>query len=507
MRRNGFRRVGLGLLAGAGALALSALTTQGPAVADTADPTAAPSFPFGGPPGDPYACMAEDVFGCAIVFGGSGIPIPHQNYIDAVNERYIQPDHPGFTPQALFTPEGLQPFTGVKDLPLDKSMAEGLTLLDAALKQQLDAGHDVVLYGYSQSASIDTLEERNLLDLPADERPDPDQLSFVLLGNPNAPNGGLLSRFDHPALQDADGNGPTIPSLGVTFNGATPDDIYPTENYTLEYDGFADFPRYPINLLADLNAIAGIQYVHSQYPMLTDEQLDDATLLPGSTDYTGALPDGAEAAEATNYWMVSTDTLPLLAPVQSIPVLGQPLYDLLEPDLRILVNLGYGSIDHGWDAGPANVPTAFDLFPTDLDWGDVLTALGDGAQKGIHDFIDDLGSLSLPGASDVGADGAAFTLDSLPSFTDIVNAFSGAASAAYAVLLPTADIANALLTTLPANSVQIFLSELGQGNLLDAVGLPIAASVGLTSLGAGFELISIENALAEISAELSSVFS
>lgn len=42
--------------------------------------------------------------------------------------------------------------------------------------------------------------------------------------------------------------------------------IYPTHIYTLEYDGFADFPRYPINLISDLNAFAGIYYVHNAYP-------------------------------------------------------------------------------------------------------------------------------------------------------------------------------------------------------------------------------------------------
>jgi hypothetical protein len=32
-----------------------------------------------------------------------------------------------------------------------------------------------------------------------------------------------------------------------------------------EYDGFADFPQYPLNVLADLNAIAGLLYVHPPY--------------------------------------------------------------------------------------------------------------------------------------------------------------------------------------------------------------------------------------------------
>jgi hypothetical protein len=484
---NRLHRFGVGLLAGTGAVAIAALTTPGLAAADSLSDVI-----FGGPVGDPYACMAEDVFGCAIVYGGSGIPIPHQNYVDAVNGLFIQPDHPGFTPQVLFTPENLYPFTGVKQLPLDESVAQGLVLVDAALKQQLAAGHDVDLYGYSQSATIDTLEMRNLLALPPDERPSPDQLSFTLLGNPNNPDGGLLQIFDLPALQDADGNGPTIPSLGITFSGATPDSIYPTTIYTLEYDGFADFPRYPINLLADLNAVAGISYVHDQYPVLTQGQLDDAITLP------------TEGPTNTVYKMIETADLPLLEPLRGT-AMGNAVADLLQPDLRVLINLGYGSIDHGWDSGPANVPTTFGLFPTNINPADVLTALTDGTQQGIRDFMKDLGSPSLPDMSEAAADSAGGAGDSLPSFTDIVNAFSSALASAYAALLPTADIANALFTTLPTYSAEIFLSELQDGDLLDAFGMPIAATTGLGSLAAGFELISIEHAIAGISANLSSI--
>ncbi len=44
--------------------------------------------------------------------------------------------------------------------------------------------------------------------------------------------------------------------LGVTATGATPHNLYLTKIYTIEYDGVADFPRYPLNFVSDLNAIA-----------------------------------------------------------------------------------------------------------------------------------------------------------------------------------------------------------------------------------------------------------
>ncbi|MGH3564183.1 MAG: PE-PPE domain-containing protein, partial [Mycobacterium sp.] len=288
-----------------------------------------------------------------------------------------------------------------------------------------------------------------------------------------------------------------IPSLGITFNGATPADTpWDTAIYTLEYDGYADFPRYPIDLLSDLNAVLGIVYEHVIYPDLTPGQLAAAFELPVTADYTGN----------TEYFMIPSETLPLLAPLQSIPVIGQPLYDLLEPDMRILVNLGYGSITDGWDSGPANVPTPFGLFPTNLNLGDVLTALENGTQQGIQDFIDDLGSLSsadsgsvVPNILNALIDGTAGT--SLPSFTDIVNAFSSAAATAYATLLPTADIINALVTTAPAYAATVFVDELAAGDPVDAVGLPIAGLFGLGSIAAGFEFFVIDEAIGSITAD------
>ncbi len=74
-------------------------------------------------------------------------------------------------------------------------------------------------------------------------------------------NGGLFERL--AALG-------TVPILDATFGQPTPTDttVLPAVNTTdiaFQYDGVADFPKYPINLLADLNAIAGFWYIHGTY--------------------------------------------------------------------------------------------------------------------------------------------------------------------------------------------------------------------------------------------------
>ena len=439
----------------------------------------------------------------AWIMGGSGLPIPPQSYIDALFARYIDPTIPFFDGQpsypvdavnGLVTPEGLYPNSGVKSLELDPSMAQGVTILHNTINQQIAEGNNLVILGYSQSSTISTVVMRDLLALPADQQPTADQLSFVLLGAPNNPNGGLFERFN--VLDD--GSYPTIPSLGITFNGAIPEDTpWATSVYTLEYDGYADFPKYPINFLADLNAILGIIYEHTMYPSLTAEQLGTAIELPMSEGYDGN----------TQYFMIPSEILPLLMPLQSIPIIGQPLYDLLEPAMRVLVDLGYGSTTDGWSSGPADVASTFELFPTDLNWGEVLTALANGAQQGWTDFVDDLSNLSFPSAADFLSSSAGdVTSFALPSLTEIVNTFSSIASTAYSTLLPTADILNALLTTAPAYAFDVFAQELAQGDILNAIGLPIAGIVGLGTLGAGFEFLALNGAIADITADLQSLF-
>jgi PE-PPE domain len=449
--------------------------------------------------------------GTALVMGGSTIPIPPQGYLDAVDDLYLQPRDFTGTVQGLFTPEGLYPLTGVHSLPLDTSVAQGQQILDSAIQGQIgsggvDAANPVVVFGWSQSATISSLTMPQL----ADQGVPSDDVHFVLIADPSNPDGGLLERFDVPI----DGQDPTVPALGITFSGATPSDLYPTDIYTTEYDLFADFPRYPIDFVSDLNAYLGI-IEHAAYPVLTPDEINNAILLPGSAELTG---EGL-----TNYYMIPAETLPLLAPLQLIPVIGQPLYDLLEPDTQILVNLGYGSITDGWDPGPANVPTTFEAFPTDLNWGEVLTALANGIPQGIEAATNDLLNpanyqlstildnpllteivdltnilgftdatnisqlLNLPALLELarnalnGAVGFPTSDVSLfsSSPTEIINDLSATLSADYASLLPVADTVNTLLTTVPSLLTGFVTDQLADGDLANAIGDPIAATEGL----------------------------
>jgi hypothetical protein len=432
--------------------------------------------------------------------GPTGVPTPNSTYVTNANNLYIRSTN---ALQALFTPEELYPLTGVKSLTLNSSVNEGLTILNSAITQQLQSpSNTLTVFGYSQSAIIASLEMQKLAAMGA-AAPGANQLNFVLVGNEMNPNGGLLARF--PGL--------SIPSLGLTFYGGTPaDTIYPTNIYTLEYDGFADFPQYPLNFVSDLNAVAGIIYVHTTYvnpflghPAVTPTQVDNAIALSTSPGY---YTNGG----VTHYYMMPTQNLPLLDPVRSIPVIGNPIADLLQPDLRVLVNLGYGNPDFGWSTGYANLTTPFGLAPH-VGASIVLGDLAAGTQQGIQAFKADLATIHTTPITLPKFDPAFLTAFSTPPVPspvpptplNIANTIASIISTDYGVLQPTADIALALVTTVPAYDATLFVGQLLQGNLINAIGYPIAADVGLATVAGLVEIDVIGSAVASNIADIKSL--
>jgi PE-PPE domain/PE family len=305
-----------------------------------------------------------------LLYALTGAPGPSiSGYLRAVEQLYLSPTFAAYTPEFLVTPEELYPFTGLHSLTFDVSVARGVSDLNAAIMAQSAAGHRTVVFGYSQSAVIATLEERYLMTLPATQRPSMDQLAFVLTGNPDRPDGGFLERFDGSFIQD----------LGFTFFGATPVNAYPTTDIAIQYDLAADFPQYPLDILADANALAGFIYLHPDYSYLTPGQVASGVVQPVSP-----------ADTETTYILIPTQNLPLLDPLRAIPFVGNPLADLVQPDLRVLVELGYDRTAY------QDVPTPYGLFPN-VDPATVAAELQQGAVQGVNNALADEGLPALPG--------------------------------------------------------------------------------------------------------------
>jgi hypothetical protein len=509
------RWLGFGLVAtaGAGVLGLTAMMNPAFAHAD-----------------------GEDI---GLVIGASGVPIPGSLYVEAANHQYLDNPSTQFYPDltfyqatpdnpfgnGVFTPEGLYPLTGAGvhqlylNYPTDadgfpdqsSSVGQGMAILESTIAADQAAGDGSTLFGYSQSSTIASyvMQQLDPSGTPQTGALDP---QFLLVADPSNPNGGALERF--AGFETTSGQTVSdplnLPSLGFVFDSATPSDDYVTNIYSLEYDGFADFPRYPLNFLSDLNAFLGIATLHGTYlngfepghggP--TAEQIANAILLPGSMD-------SGTADSLTNYYMID-ETPPLVA------LLPQPLQDLLGPDLTYLINLGYGdgSLGYSVDAdSPADVATPFGLFP-DVSLSTVFSTLATDTEDGITALEQDptaWTSLLEPTSSEQSLTELLSTLGTVAAnpaatLTDLVNAISSAASAAYSTLLPLADIGNALLTSLPAYDLSLFTDNLSNGDLLDAIGLPIAADTGMGTLFAGFAVAVVDHAVTQISADFSGLF-
>ncbi len=336
----------------------------------------------------------------ALVMGGVTVPTPDEAYIDAVRNQFIAQTHPGqdLDYVAVTTPGELWPATGVArligwavgdprvwgpggsgwpdepwwklsglfDLTPNQSVNAGVANLEAAMAAH---GNDnLVIYGYSQSATIANIVKRRLAAKYPDETTAPD-IDFVLGGDSNLPNGGLHARF--PGLY--------IPILDWTFDGPELTDTpFTTTVITRKYDGLADFPLYPLNVITTLNALMGFVYLHTN-PFDVSLPTDPTT----SPAYQGT-------SGTTSYYLFETENLPLFEPLRDLGV-PEALIDVVEPFFRFLVELGYDRTIASWEPTPARrIPP--------LDLGDVAVGLVNAIGECINNALA-LFSLPPPHAS------------------------------------------------------------------------------------------------------------
>jgi PE-PPE domain-containing protein len=235
---------------------------------------------------------------------------------------------------------------------------------------------DLVIYGYSQGAVVAIAEKRKLAEQYPAGTTAPD-IDFVLGGDGNLPNGGLFARF--PGLY--------VPILDLSFNGPEPTDTqFDTVVITRQYDAFADFPLYPINLLADVNALLGFFYGHL-YAF-------DVSLAPDPSTSTPFRDTHGD----TTYYFFETQDLPLFSPLRSLGV-PESLIDVVEPFFRVLVDLGYDRRIPPWEPTPARLIPTFDPGKVATD---LVNAIGEGFNNALALFgLPPL--LSIPAAPDTGS--------------------------------------------------------------------------------------------------------
>ncbi len=189
----------------------------------------------------------------------------------------------------------------------------GVAALNEALAN-IEPGDETIVLGFSSGSLVASQWLEQHAGDP--DAPLPEDLTFVVIGDPNRRYGGA--------------NG--------MFGGVWPDSEYKVINIARQYDPAADMPTNLLNVLAVANAYSGFLFNHLG-DSYTDVDLDD--------------PDNIVWEEGnTTYYFVPTPNIPLLEPLR---ILGlDELADQLNDPLKALIELGYDRQFGGGDEPSIN---------------------------------------------------------------------------------------------------------------------------------------------------------
>jgi hypothetical protein len=201
------------------------------------------------------------------------IPVENQEFADAAAQLYLQPSGFDITPDyanvsTLDMPEVVPGGT------LDDAVNQGEAQLVQAIVTEYDGGQGDIsaesplyVFGYSQSDVVMGMAEQQL---HADGIPQGD-LDFVMVGDSASAEGGFLNTYIdslptwlQPSVIEAFNEFGAGEVLGAT----TPDDLYPTQVYSLSGDGWANYD----NGVNDL----GMYSDHLEYLGLTSQEIATA---------------------------------------------------------------------------------------------------------------------------------------------------------------------------------------------------------------------------------------
>ena len=241
------------------------------------------------------------------------------------------------------------PMTGSRDMTLGASIDIGVTNLTAAINTALGKlsrdgdghvinGEKVTVVGLSAGSLVVNEVLRNMI--AAGDLTDPDEISFIVVED--------SSRQE--LIKDTKYNS----RLDYTYQPApvTPYDVVVV---TGEYDGMADMPDRPRNLLAVANAMVGSVLVHVpvMYSNLSKVPEENITV-----------SENTEGGTTTHY-LVPTKVLPL---VQVMPFLK-----FREAELKAKIDKGYSRNDPVTSTAGANTvvavepPAESSTVPADTD--------------------------------------------------------------------------------------------------------------------------------------------
>ncbi len=208
-------------------------------------------------------------------------------------------------------------------LAADKALLDGVKQANFVVNQ-IDG--KVVVIGESMGAMVASRLAVELANSP--DPPSTDDVRFVLIAPPEA---GIAEYFKE---------GTFIPILNYRISRVAKSP-YPTTIVIGEYDGWADPPDRPWNLVSSANALLGIAYVHGP-PIFTADPVPD--------ENTTVIPANGQHGPITTIF-VPTENLPLTQVFRDVG-LPDALVDKADQVLRPVVDAGYVRHDQPGDPRP-----------------------------------------------------------------------------------------------------------------------------------------------------------
>ena len=205
---------------------------------------------------------------------------------------------------------------------MDASLAVATAGIGTAVNDTLGP---LIVAGFSQGAIAVAYAKQALMSLPDDQRPGPERLTFLTIGDPSGPAGILNALpFRVPVIGLTPFIAPPTPYASVIVNG--------------EYDGWGDFPDRPWNLVSLANALLGAVYVHGRYETVPGGL--DLSAVPAANVSTSTNSLGG----TTTSYLIPTVGLPLVQPLRDIGI-PEPIVAAIEGPLKDMVDAGYARHD------------------------------------------------------------------------------------------------------------------------------------------------------------------
>jgi hypothetical protein len=227
----------------------------------------------------------------ALILGGTTEPTPSPEFARSAESLYLNPlgFNAGSTDSTVCYMDGTDPCSApLQVLTTPELIQQGPSSLTAAsaivlaVQNQFDANpgafdadHPLTIFGYSQSATAESIAMTRLDELGIPH----DALHFVFIGDPSTPD-GIWQHFE--SAMDAT-LGPSLSNYLIDlfqFNGvlgsSTPNDLYDATIYGLPGDPVSNF----VDVYAEQGlwgALLNIVWPHVWYLGLTPDQVADAT--------------------------------------------------------------------------------------------------------------------------------------------------------------------------------------------------------------------------------------